>query len=95
MRLLTKDPALADQIAADYRTAPLAPRQRAMLDWAAKVTSASGECAEADLESLREAGWSDEDIMDMTETAAMFNFTNRLANSLGWMPNSEYDELGR
>jgi uncharacterized peroxidase-related enzyme len=95
LRLLTKDPALADQIAADHRAAPLEPRQRAMLDWAVKVTRASGTCTEGDVESLRAAGWSDEDIMDMTETAAMFNFTNRLANSLGWTPNPEYDSLGR
>jgi uncharacterized peroxidase-related enzyme len=95
LRLLTKDPALADQVAADYHSAPLEPRQRAMLDWAVKVTSASGSCTESDVESLREAGWSDEDIMDMTETAAMFNFTNRLANSLGWTPNPEYENLGR
>jgi alkylhydroperoxidase family enzyme len=50
---------------------------------------------DADVQTLREVGWSDEDIQDMTETAAMFNFTNRLANALGWQPNPEYDSLGR
>ena len=95
MRLLTKDPALADQIAVDYRAAPLEPRQRAMLDFAVKVTRASQECTEADVEALRAAGWTDEDVMDITETAAMFNYTNRLANALGWVPNPEYHSLGR
>ncbi len=95
MRLLTKDAALADQIAADYRQAPLEPRERAMLDFAVKVTLASHECTEADAEALRAAGWTDEEIMDIAETAAMFNFTNRLANALGWEPNPEYESLGR
>ena len=95
MRLLTKDPALADQIAADYTKAPVERRERAMLDFAVKVTRASHECAEADVEALRTCGWTDEDVMDITETAAMFNFTNRLANALGWEPNPEYHRLGR
>ncbi len=63
--------------------------------WSALRASTPLTLTEADVESLREAGWSDEDIMDMTETAAMFNFTNRLANSLGWTPNPEYESLGR
>ena len=44
---------------------------------------------------LREAGWSDEDIMDIAEVAAMFNLTNRMANALGWVPNEEYHRAGR
>ncbi len=95
MRLLTKDPKLADQIADDYREAELEPRERAMLDWAVKVTHSHDECTEGDLDALRTAGWTDEDIFDMTETAAMFNLTNRLANALGWVPNDEYEDLGR
>ena len=95
MRLLTKDAALADQIAADYTKAPIERREHAMLDFAVKVTRASQECTEADVEALRAAGWTDEDVMDITETAAMFNYTNRLANALGWVPNPEYDTLGR
>lgn len=95
MRLLTKDAALADQIAADYTKAPIERRERAMLDFAVKITRASQECREADVEALRAAGWTDKDVMDIAETAAMFNFTNRLANALGWEPNPEYDGLGR
>lgn len=95
MRLLTKDLELADQVAADYRKAPLEPRELAMLDWAVKVTRASSKCTEEDVAALRQAGWRDEDVLDITETAAMFNLTNRLANALGWVPNPEYDSLGR
>jgi uncharacterized peroxidase-related enzyme len=96
LRQLTEDPVLADQLAANYRHAErLTAKERAMLDFAVKVTASSETCSEADLERLREAGWSDEEIMDMGEVAAMFNFTNRLANAFGWVPNAEYHSLGR
>jgi len=66
-----------------------------MLDFAVKVTEQSSSCSEDDIAALRVAGWSDEEIMDITEVAAMFNFTNRLASGLGWVPNREYFSLGR
>ncbi len=87
---------LADQLAADYRhAARLTAKERAMLDFAAKVTTRARECSESDLGALRKAGWTDEEIMDIGEVAAMFNFTNRLANAFGWVPNEEYHSLGR
>jgi uncharacterized peroxidase-related enzyme len=96
LRLLTEDPVLVDQLAANHRhAARLSGKERAMLDFAVKVTTASETCGEADLERLREAGWTDEDVMDIGEVTAMFNFTNRLANAFGWIPNEEYHSLGR
>lgn len=95
LRKLTKDPALADAIAADHATAPLAPRQRAMLDYARKLTVAITEVERADVDALRAAGWTDEDVLDIAEVAALFNFTNRMASGLGWEPNPEYESLGR
>jgi uncharacterized peroxidase-related enzyme len=95
VRVLTGDPILADQLASNYRHAHLDPKERAMLDHAVKLTEASHRCTEEDLDALREAGWSDEDIMDITEVAAMFNLTNRMANTLGWLPNAEYHQAGR
>lgn len=87
---------LADQLAANYRHATrLTAKERAMLDFAAKVTTRSADCAESDLDLLRRVGWTDEEIMDIGEIAAMFNFTNRLANAFGWVPNEEYHSLGR
>jgi alkylhydroperoxidase family enzyme len=50
---------------------------------------------EADVRGLRAAGWGDEDVMDFAEVTGMFNQTNRVANGLGWVPNPEYDRLGR
>jgi uncharacterized peroxidase-related enzyme len=95
LRKLTDDAAFVDQIATNYRYAPLQPAERAMLDYALKLTTDSASCTEEDVDALREAGWSDEDILDIAQVAAMFNFTNRLASGLGWVPNPEYFSLGR
>lgn len=95
LRKLTKDPALADQVAADHRRADISERMKAALDYAVKLTRSPQAMVEADVDGLREAGWSDEDVMDIAEVTAMFNFSNRLASGLGWTPNPEYEWLGR
>ncbi len=66
-----------------------------MLDYAVKLTRRPGEMTEADVEALRAAGWSDEDVMDIAEVTGLFNMSNRMASGLGWAPNPEYAELGR
>jgi|RhiMetdeSRZDD1v2_1073273.scaffolds.fasta_scaffold769294_1 uncharacterized peroxidase-related enzyme len=95
VRLLTGDAILADQLSVNHRHAALNTKERAMLDFAVKVTEESHRCTERDLDVLREAGWSDEDIMDIAEVTAMFNLTNRMASALGWVPNEEYHRAGR
>jgi uncharacterized peroxidase-related enzyme len=95
LRKLTKDPALADQIALDHARAEIADRVKRALDYAVKLTRSPYEMSEADVELLRSAGWSDEDIMDIAEVTALFNFSNRMASGLGWAPNPEYETLGR
>jgi uncharacterized peroxidase-related enzyme len=95
LRKLTRDPSLADAIAADHTTAPVEPRVRAMLDYARKLTLDPTRMVEADVERLRASGWSDEDVLDIAEVTAMFNFSNRMASGLGWEPNPEYETLGR
>jgi uncharacterized peroxidase-related enzyme len=95
LRELTGDPVLVDQLVANYRHAELDERERAMLDHAVRVTEEAYRMSPDDLARLRQVGWSDEEIMDMTEVAAMFNLTNRMANALGWQPNDEYHRLGR
>jgi uncharacterized peroxidase-related enzyme len=94
LRKLTGDPLLVEQLRTNYKYADLEARDRAMLDFAVKLTEQSAQCTEADVDALREAGWSDEDVMDITQVAAMFNFTNRLASGLGWVPNEEFVTLG-
>ena len=92
LRKLTKDPALADAVAADHTSAPVEPRVRAMLDYAVKLTLRPTEMTEADVAALRDAGWSDEDVMDVAEVTGLFNMSNRMASGLGWAPNPEYDD---
>ena len=95
LRKLTKDPALADQVAADHLLAEIPLRMKAALDYAVKLTRTPQEMSEADVDALRQTGWTDEDVMDIAEVTAMFNFSNRLASGLGWAPNPEYESLGR
>ena len=95
LRKLTKDPRLSDQIADDHTRAEISERMKHALDYAVKLTRSPGRMAEADVQALRESGWSDEDVMDIAEVTAIFNFSNRLASGLGWSPNPEYESLGR
>ena len=67
----------------DYRTAGIKPRQRAMLDYADKLTRTPWDMTEADLLLLREAGWDDRAILDINQTAAYYAYVNRVADGLG------------
>ena len=95
LRKLTKDPPLADQIATDYAQAGISDRMKRALDYSLKLTRSPDAMAEGDVQRLRDAGWTDEDVMDITEVTALFNFSNRMASALGWQPNLEYETLGR
>lgn len=70
-------------MAEDYTQADLTPRERALLDYAAKLTRTPWEMEEADLEPLRAAGLSDVDILDANLTVAYFAYVNRIAQGLG------------
>jgi uncharacterized peroxidase-related enzyme len=90
------DPVMADRITLDWRRADaLTDRQRAICALAEKVTRSPVECEEGDLDALRAHGLSDEDVWDVIEVAAMYNFTNRLAQAGGQIPNAEYHALSR
>jgi uncharacterized peroxidase-related enzyme len=95
LRELSDDKVDADRLTLDYRRADLTPRQRAMLDFVVKITVKPVECEESDLDALRGHGFSDEDLWDVIEVAATFNFTNRMAMATGMMPNREYHDLAR
>jgi len=95
LRIRAKDEVLADTIAANYRAANLTPRQRAMLDLAVKITVDSASISDQDIAALRDHGFSDEDIMDIIQTAALFNYSNRVASALDLRPNREYHSMAR
>ncbi|PZA08400.1 MULTISPECIES: peroxidase-related enzyme [unclassified Meiothermus] len=95
LRQISGDLVLPEVLAANYRRAELTPRERALLDFAVKMTQDSPTMSPEDLTPLRAVGLSDEAIFEAAQVAAMFNFTNRLANALGWKPNEEYYHLHR
>jgi uncharacterized peroxidase-related enzyme len=90
VRRLSGDPELGEMLVMNYRVAPLEPRQRAMLDFAWKLTTAPATIGEADRAGLRQAGFAEEEIFDLTETVAFFNMSNRMASGLDIIPNREY-----
>jgi uncharacterized peroxidase-related enzyme len=89
------DPKLGELMVMNWRTAELAPRHRAMLAFATKLTRASDEIEEADREALREAGFSDRDIWDISAVASFFNMSNRMASAVDMRPNAEYHAQAR
>ena len=89
------DPVLADRITLDYRRAELDERRTAILDYAVKITQQPLECEEADIDRLRDLGLTLEEVWDVAEIAAMYNFTNRMALATGMLPNREYHALSR
>ena len=95
LRIYEKNPLIADQLATNYRKAQLTPRQRAILDFAMKVATASATVDEADFERLAAHGLDDEDIWDVGAIAAFFALSNRMANFSGMMPNPEFYLMGR
>lgn len=95
VRELSANPILGEQLVMNYKTAALQPRQRAMLDFAALLTTASANVTEADRQTLREHGFSDRDIWDITSVAAFFNMTNRVASGTAMVPNEEYHSQAR
>jgi uncharacterized peroxidase-related enzyme len=95
VRQLSGNPALGEALAFNYRVAPVTPRQRAMLDFAAKVARASAEIEEPDRARLRDAGFGDGEIWDIAAVAAFFAMSNRMASAVGMKPNPEYHAQGR
>ncbi|WP_066739105.1 peroxidase-related enzyme [Cupriavidus sp. D384] len=95
LRIYEKKPLVADQVAINYRKADIAPRQRAMLDFAMKVCEASHMIGEADFDALRAHGFDDEDAWDIAAITAFFGLSNRMANTIGMRPNDEFFLMGR
>jgi uncharacterized peroxidase-related enzyme len=95
VRRLSGDSELGEMMAFNYRVARLEPRQRAMLDFASKLTTTPHMVEDADRDQLRAVGFSNDDIFDLAETVAFFNLSNRMASATDMMPNREYHRLDR
>ena len=95
LRIRAKDSLVADQVAVNYRKANITPRQMAMLEFAMKVCNESWTIADDDFQTLRDAGFDDEEIWDIVGITAFFGLSNRLANALSMQPNAEFYGMGR
>jgi len=95
VRQMSGDPALGEALVMNYRVASLDERQRAMLDFAAKMTQASAAIEEADRQTLRDVGFSEADIWDIANVAGFFNMTNRVASATAMRPNDDYHAQAR
>jgi len=95
LRILAKAPLLADQIAINYRAAPVTPRQQAMLAFAVKLGRAPQSIDTTDRATLYAHGFSDEDIWDIGAITAFFALSNRMAHLVDMAPNEEFYLMGR
>ncbi len=95
LRIRAKNPLVADQVAINHRKADITPRQKAMLDFAMKVAKDSASVGDADFETLRSHGFTDDDIWDITAITGFFGLSNRMANVLSMRPNDEFFAMGR
>ncbi|WP_439924914.1 peroxidase-related enzyme [Nitrobacter sp. JJSN] len=95
LRIRAKNPQIADQIAANYRKADITPRQKAMLDFALKVSAEAYKVSDADFVDLAGHGFTNDDIWDITAIAAFFALSNRMANVIDMRPNDEFYLMGR
>ena len=95
VRQLSGDPELGEMMALNYRVARLEARQRAMLDFAWKLTATPWLIEDADRDELHAVGFDDQAIFDLAETVAFFNLSNRMASATDMMPNPEYHRAMR
>ena len=95
VRELSNDPQLGERIAANFRSAELPKKQEELLNFTKKLTKDPSEIGENDRKKLRDVGYSDRDIWDISAIVGLFNMTNRLASATEMEPNNNYHNLAR
>lgn len=95
LRIRGKNPLIADQVATNYRKADITPRQKAMLDFAMKVSATAHLVGDADFDVLKSHGFNEDDIWDIAGVASFFGLSNRMANVTCMRPNAEFYTMGR
>jgi uncharacterized peroxidase-related enzyme len=95
LRIRAKDPMIADQVAVNYRAADITPRQRAILEFAMKVSAEADTLEDGDFARLEQHGLTREDAWDIAAITAFFALSNRLAHATAMRPNAEFYVLGR
>jgi len=95
VRELSNDPQLGERIAANFRSAELPKKQEELLNFTKKLTKDPSEICENDRKKLRNVGYTDRDIWDISAIVGLFNMTNRLASATEMEPNNNYHNLAR
>ena len=95
VRELSNDPQLGERIAANFRSAELPKKQEELLNFTKKLTKDPSEISENDRKKLRDVGYTDSDIWDISAIVGLFNMTNRLASATEMEPNNNYHNLAR
>ena len=95
VRELSNDPQLGERIAANFRSAELPKKQEELLNFTKKLTKDPSEICENDRKTLRDVGYTDRDIWDISAIVGLFNMTNRLASATEMEPNNNYHNLAR
>jgi len=95
VRELSNDPQLGERIAANFRSAELPKKQEELLNFTKKLTKDPSEISENDRKKLRDVGYTDRDIWDISAIIGLFNMTNRLASATEMEPNNNYHNLAR
>ena len=95
VRQLSKNQYLGDELMINYRSASLNKRHKLMLDFSFKLTENPSKVDNSDRNILREAGFSEEEILEIVEVASFFNMSNRIAAGTDMRPNAEYHNMGR
>ena len=95
VRELSNDPQLGERIAANFRSAELPEKQLELLNFTKKLTRDPSEISERDRTKLREVGYTDRDIWDISAIVGLFNMTNRLASATEMEPNDNYHNIAR
>ena len=95
VRELANDPQLGERIAANFRSAELPRRQEELLSFAKKLTRDPSEIGEQERKKLRDVGYTDRDIWDISAIVGFFNMTNRLASATEMEPNNNYHNTAR
>lgn len=95
LRIRAKDPLLSDQVAANPYAVELSDRQRAIVDLALQIATASASLREKDFDVARAAGLSEEEIWDVGAITSLFALSNRMAHLMALQPNPEFFTMGR
>lgn len=95
VRHMSKDPELGELLVMNYKSADLSDRHLAMLDFAWKISESPEKITDYDRDNLKQNGFDEHDIWDISAVASFYNMSNRMASAIDLMPNTGYHQKAR